>query len=96
VSAHREPGWVSLLAQILRDTPRLADAACSGRWTLHDPAEPYEDEEHVEYRQHHAVTICNTCAALDSCRAWVDGLPHNRRPSGVVAGRHPDGGRAVA
>ncbi|MGK2904509.1 MAG: hypothetical protein ACSLE7_16895, partial [Mycobacterium sp.] len=33
-----------------------------------------------------ALRICAGCPALDRCRAWLDRLPINRRPRGVVAG----------
>jgi hypothetical protein len=87
---HRDPGWLSLLTAILRDSPKLSGAACAGR-TLHDPPQPFEDEDDLEYRHHRAVTICNTCCPVFAqCRAWVESLPPSQRPSGVIAGQLAD------
>jgi hypothetical protein len=93
-----EPGWVSLLADILRGTPRLENAACVGRWPgLFDPPARGETLDHpdVEYRHGIAVGICNTCVCRVECGRFVDSLPVSKRPAGVVAGRRPDGGRAA-
>ena len=90
MSAHKEPGWVSLLAELLRGTPKL-DGACVGRWPgLWDPPTKDEDPPDSEYRHSRALTICRNCSCLDACASWVEGLPRSQRPAGVVAGRLPD------
>jgi hypothetical protein len=96
MSAHREPGWVELLAAILRDIPLLQEPLCRDRYMLFDPPEPFEAAEDVAHRHEAAKRICEGCGALEMCRSMFDGLPRSRRPSGVVAGRLPDDGRAVA
>jgi hypothetical protein len=96
VNRRDDPGWVSLLAAILRDLPLLPDPLCRDRYVLFDPPEPFEAAEAVAHRHEAAKRICENCGALEMCRAMLDGLPRNRRPAGVVAGRLPDGGRAAA
>jgi len=82
--------WLELLARIVRGMPNLADAACRGRHELFDADESADPDEAAE-RHARAVALCQRCPALAECRSWVDNLPPPRRPSGVVAGRLPDG-----
>jgi hypothetical protein len=92
-------GVVDLLADILRGVPRLAGAACVGRWPgLFDPPGQGEslDDPDVEYRHRIAIGICGGCDCISDCARWVDSLPASKRPAGVVAGRLPDTGRAAA
>jgi hypothetical protein len=92
-------GVVDLLADILRGVPRLENAACVGRWPgLFDPPGQGESLDHpdVAYRHRIATSICHSCDCIRDCARWVDSLPANRRPGGVVAGRLPDTGRAAA
>lgn len=35
-----------------------------------------------------AVDCCASCILLDECGDWLDTLPKNRRPIGIVAGRY--------
>lgn len=86
MTAHSQPGWVELLAQILRDSPRLRDGACVGREDLFDPAREDEAAEDVEYRHSRARRICRTCPVLVECREWVEQLKPSQRPVGVVHG----------
>jgi hypothetical protein len=88
VSAHREAGWVELLAEVLRDSPKLEDAACVGRWPgLFDPPGQGESLDHpdVAHRRGIAVSICRACPCLEMCREWAESQPQGRL-SGVVAG----------
>ena len=68
------------------DGVSLPGAACVGRWSLFDP--PARGEPPATTRQRHtqALAICAACPALDRCKDWVDQLPPNQRPPGVVAG----------
>lgn len=68
------------------DTPELPGAACVGRWDLMDPPEPDEDPEHQALRLARAKALCDNCPALTVCQNWLNSLPLNKRPSGVVAG----------
>jgi hypothetical protein len=73
------PGWVELLAAVLRESPALPNAACR------DDAELFsadDDPAAVE----RAIEICQTCCRdLPRCRAWADTLPPNAI-HGVIAG----------
>lgn len=81
--------WTELVGRILAGVPALPNAACRGQSELFDPANPGEDELHVARRHAIAVDICATCPVLQRCRAWVDTLPPNARPAGVIAGQTP-------
>lgn len=65
------------------DAPRLEGAACLGKSDLMDPPEPGEDTDRLAQ----AKAVCRGCPALKQCRAWLNSLPRNKKPSGVVAGR---------
>ena len=98
MSAHREAGWVALLSEILRGTPKL-DGACVGRWPgLWDPPEQGQQLDHpdVQHRHTAALEICGSCVCRDQCRDWVDSLAPSMRPAGVVAGRLPTATQAAA
>ena len=75
-----------LLAQHLA-APILPEAACRGRHDLFDPPRPGEDPDTAERRMWAALDVCNRCPELRPCRRWLDGLPSNVRPHGVVAGQ---------
>lgn len=64
----------------------LPGAACTGRWSLFDP--PPRGEPPAATRQRHtqAIELCHACPALNRCKDWLDQLPHNQKPAGVVAG----------
>jgi hypothetical protein len=90
VSAHKEPGLVVLLSEVLRGTPKLEGAACVGRWPgLWDPPAQGESYDHpdVQYRHNLALEICESCPCLSECAGAIDTLPVSKRPAGVVAGR---------
>jgi hypothetical protein len=73
------PGWIELLAAVLREAPKLPDAACRDEAALFNAD---DDPAAVE----RAIEICETCCRdLPRCRAWVDTLPRNAI-HGVVAG----------
>lgn len=69
------------------DTPSLPGAACRGRWSLTDPPGDDETPENWHYREAVAKAVCSTCPALSACRSWLESLPAQQRPVGVVAGR---------
>lgn len=79
---------VRLLAEILRDTPRLGGGLCRGRSVLFDPPEQGQQLDHpdVAYRHDIARSICKQCEDFDACTNWVASLPVSKRPAGVVAG----------
>jgi WhiB family redox-sensing transcriptional regulator len=83
MSAHREPGWVSLLAEILRGAPRLDGGLCRDRSLLFDAE--HNDEQDREYATARAIELCRQCPCLAACRAWADAQPRGRL-SGVVGG----------
>lgn len=83
----REPGIVSLLAEILTGSPRLDGAACVGSESLFDPKAPDEDAADATYRHEAAEALCHRCPAFEACREWADTQPASRA---VLAGRTPD------
>jgi len=71
--------WVELVAEMLRDSPKLPNAACAEHPELFDAV---DDPACVEA----AVEICETrCRDFDRCRAWADSLPRFA-VHGVLAG----------
>lgn len=66
--------------------PALPGARCRGRHELFDPPEHDEGPPKQRQRQATALPICNACPALDPCKTWLESLPKDRRPQGVVAG----------
>ncbi|MGY4646520.1 WhiB family transcriptional regulator [Mycobacterium sp. URHB0021] len=70
--------WASLAAA-LAALPDLSGAKCLNRWQIFDEI---DNPEITEYASH----LCHSCPVLDACEAWVQGLPRNRRPRGVVGG----------
>lgn len=81
----RDPGAVALMAAILEGTVDLAGAACAGRPELFDAGDFDEDDADVDYRHHHAVTLCASCPVSARCEEWSGG----KRISMVTAGRRP-------
>lgn len=80
----------------LAGLPTLPGARCRNRWELFDRtinAERGAPPGDVEYARQHARDLCAVCPALNGCRAWLDSLPPNQRPLGVVAGRLNPPGR---
>lgn len=75
------PARVELLAEVLRESPALPNAACRGEVELFSAD---DDPGAVEA----AIEICETCCRdMPRCRAWLDSLTPTQRPAGVVAGR---------
>jgi hypothetical protein len=60
--------------------PHLAGALCR-------PNPPRFDLDNPPTTIAAAVATCYQCPALDACTRWVDNLPSEQLPSGVVAGR---------
>lgn len=73
--------WTEVAAA-LAGIPDLPGAACRGRPGAFDLTAA-DDRDVID----RATAICETCPALDRCRAWVDATPAQLRPSGVVAGQ---------
>ena len=69
---------LDVLLESMQGIPRLAGARCVGKWHAFDNT---DDPDTIEY----CINICTTCPALGECRAWLQGLPLNKRPTGVVA-----------
>lgn len=73
--------WLALTAAVLESTPSLPGARCIGRSALFDGE--------TEADRARAAAICQSCPALEPCRAWkLATLNHAVRPVGVVAGRY--------
>jgi hypothetical protein len=92
-------GCISLLSKVLRDRPKLENAACVGRWPgLWDPPARGESYDHpdVQYRHNLALEICKSCPVIRECGSAVDALPVSKRPSGVIAGRFTSPSRTGA
>ena len=77
------------LLDALALAPRLTDPACAGQWPLFDVAAGGRNlpRTKVIQAQRDALAVCRACPALAECRDWINTVPPNRRPSGVVAGR---------
>ncbi len=75
-----------LIAAIGR-APVLPGARCRGRHHLFDTADSREDPDVAIQRHSQAVELCARCPSLTRCEDWLDSLPNNQRPLGVVAGR---------
>jgi WhiB family transcriptional regulator, redox-sensing transcriptional regulator len=74
----------------LAGAPRLPGARCRGRWELFDYAgyPPHGVAPHdIDYARQAALNVCASCPALQSCRDWIQTLPPELRPLGVIAGR---------
>jgi len=74
----------------LGEVPALPGARCRGRTELFDATihpERGGSIDDLQYARNRASDLCGACPALNRCRAWVDSLPPNQRPHGVIAGR---------
>jgi WhiB family transcriptional regulator, redox-sensing transcriptional regulator len=71
-------GWVDLIAEVLRGTPRLPGALCRQRSELFDG----DDDQDA----HQAAELCHWCPAREPCAAWADTLAYNQA-HGVLAGQ---------
>lgn len=74
-----EPGPVALLAELLRDTPRLDGAVCATK-----RGHFMEAETGNRVRVDQCISICRRCPALEACRMWAATQPGL---VGVVAGK---------
>ena len=70
---------IALIANIIRGSVSLPDAACVDRPELFDV--DADDDQHDQ-----AVEICRQCPALAACGAWATTI-NPRTISGVVAGQ---------
>jgi hypothetical protein len=71
------------LSELLDDlaaVPRLPGAMCRDDPALFDLARDHRNS------RGRALTVCQSCAALEQCREWVLTLEPDERPRGVVAG----------
>lgn len=78
----RSRGTVGLLAEILRDVPRLDGAACSLEHArLFDV--PHQGgpggRQRARQRRVIAERLCATCPAHDACADWATGEPASNR-----------------
>lgn len=78
---------------LLAGIPALPGARCKGRSALYERTVAEHQmtgrltKTEVDEARREALRLCNNgCPALEPCRAWLDGLPAARRPTGVVAG----------
>jgi hypothetical protein len=78
----RRPGWIELIAAIVRRAPRLDGARCRGQHELFDA----DDGPHGEGTAA-AIRLCTGCPALGACQQWAETLHHAYLPRGVLAGR---------
>jgi hypothetical protein len=70
---------------IMLSIPRLNDARCVGQSRLFDP-DPQVDRRFIANAHRAAAQICSECPARTDCHNWVEQLPADQRPTGVVAG----------
>lgn len=70
---------IALLSKVLAGSPHLPGALCRSAPALFDSEEPEDQAD--------AIELCRRCPALTHCRTWIESLPTQRRPFGVVAGR---------
>jgi WhiB family redox-sensing transcriptional regulator len=72
------------LLSSLIGAPHLPGARCRGRPHLFDPAGVNED---ASARHAQALGLCQHCPSLTRCAEWLDSLPPQKKPFGVIAGR---------
>lgn len=79
-----------MLQELLADlaaAPRLSGASCRGHAQLFDRTSGKSQATDTRKARTAALTVCHTCPALQACSGWLDRLPPNQRPTGVVAGQ---------
>jgi hypothetical protein len=54
---------------------------------MFDPAHVAEEPHQLERRHRIALSTCAVCPALTDCRMWLESLPVQDRPDGIVAGQ---------
>ena len=76
------------LASLAAACPPLPGASCRGRAELFDRT-VWERGRQKDTHQARAeaLAVCHACPAQTACRAWLDSLPPDQRPIGVVAGQ---------
>ncbi|ASL08453.1 hypothetical protein MYCODSM44623_01703 [Mycobacterium intracellulare subsp. chimaera] len=72
----------ALLGAAAASVPRLPDAACRSETWMAD-VELRSSRDTIDA----AVELCLSCPAMQRCAAWLDSLPPDQKPAGVVAGR---------
>lgn len=79
-----------MLADLLADlaaAPRLPGASCRGHAQLYDRTTENSHAHDTREARAAALALCQACPALPACRRWLDRLPPDQRPTGVVAGQ---------
>jgi hypothetical protein len=90
---------IAALFGAMAAAPPMPEAACRGQWELFDittPDNPGRMPAAVAQARRIALEVCAGCPELSPCGWWLDGLPANLRPLGVVAGRIIDRRRSEA
>lgn len=65
----------------------LPEASCRGHAQLYDRTAGKSQAADTREARTTALALCHTCPTLHRCRAWLDSLPPDTRPFGVVAGQ---------
>lgn len=80
---------VAALLADLASSPSLHGAACANVFTrtVFDAAAATRRHGRQVPPEHQAaLAVSEACPVLAECRAWVEGLPPDERPGGVVGG----------
>lgn len=78
------------LAELLTDlaaAPRLPGASCRDHAQLYDRTAGNSQATDTREARTAALALCHACPDEQACRAWIDTLPPDQRPIGVVAGQ---------
>lgn len=75
------------LASLAAACPPLPGARCRGHAELFDRTNGKSQATDTREARAAALALCQACPALHACREWVDNLPPDERPAGVVAGQ---------
>ncbi len=78
------------LAALAAAAPHLPGASCRSHIELFDRATGDTRTADTRQARTAALNLCHGCPAIHACRAWLDTLPADHRPIGVVAGRVVD------
>ena len=79
---------IAELFDALSLAPSLPGAKCKGHAAVFDAAATVlHGPVNMRRARAEALALCRSCGALDACRRWLDELPADERPRGVVAGR---------
>ncbi len=86
------PDQLAELLGVAAAVPRLDGAACRGNPEPHD-VDVRASREAIDS----AIEICLACPAMLACGVWLDSLPPDQQPRGVVGGRllDPDAPRTA-